>query len=265
MHSIGIFDSGVGGLSVLREIRSLLPEVPLVYVADQAHVPFGSRTLQEVRNLSIGITQFLRGQGCELIVLACNTASAAALHTLRASFPDTPFVGMEPAVKPAAEQTETQKVAVLATPATFQGALFESVVDRFAQGVEVMEVVIPGLVELIESGADMIEMENTLRSSLEPIADQSVDTFVLACTHYTFAIPPIHKVLGPHVTVIDPAPAIARQAGRLWKLGAGKEDIRFITSGEPVALRSSILNLIGLQADPEPAHWEAGSLKILKS
>ncbi|HNS38606.1 MAG TPA: aspartate/glutamate racemase family protein, partial [Anaerolineaceae bacterium] len=125
---IGIFDSGVGGLSVVRAIQRILPEHPLIYLADQAHVPYGPRPLEEVRQFSESITRYLLGQGARLIVVACNTASAAALHALRATFPDIPFVGMEPAVKPAAEQTVTGVVGVLATPATFQGALYASVV-----------------------------------------------------------------------------------------------------------------------------------------
>ena len=127
---IGIFDSGVGGLSILRQIRSLLPGEDVLFFADQAHVPYGPRSLDEVRRFSFGVTRFLIDQGAKLVVVACNTASAAALRELRAAFPALPFVGMEPAVKPAAEQTRTRTVGVLATPATFQGALFASVVER---------------------------------------------------------------------------------------------------------------------------------------
>ncbi|MCX6068963.1 MAG: aspartate/glutamate racemase family protein, partial [Chloroflexi bacterium] len=133
-HShIGIFDSGVGGLSVLRAIRAQLPDVPVIYLGDQVHVPYGPRSLEEVRDFSEEITRFLLSRGAKLIVVACNTASAAALEHLRRTFPEVPFVGMEPAVKPAAEQTKSGVVGVLATPATFQGALYASVVERFAQ------------------------------------------------------------------------------------------------------------------------------------
>ena len=141
--SIGIFDSGVGGLSVLQAIRSILPDAHLMYVADQVHVPYGPRPLEEVRSFSEGITRFLLAKGSKVIVVACNTASAAALHELRANFPEVPFVGMEPAVKPAAEFTKTGVVGVLATPATFQGALYASVVERFATGVTVLQHTCP--------------------------------------------------------------------------------------------------------------------------
>ncbi|GMR11434.1 MAG: glutamate racemase [Anaerolineae bacterium] len=279
--SIGVFDSGVGGLSVLREIRRRLPNEPLVYFADQRHVPYGSRSLDAVRALSEGITRLLLEQECELVVVACNTASAAALRALRSIFPGTPFVGMEPAVKPAAERTETRKVAVLATPATFQGVLFSSVVDRFARGVDMVEIVAPGLVELIEAGHTASEeVDSILQQSLSPAADQGIDTLVLACTHYSFVIPSIQRILGSAVTVIDPAPAIARQTERLWE-NRGREQstqkgadtqpgadtlegtgTRFITSGDPRAFRSSLFKLVGVEGDAEPASWETGSLVL---
>lgn len=285
--SIGVFDSGVGGLSVLREIQRRLPNVPLVYFADQRHVPYGSRSLDAVQALSEEITRFLLELGCGLVVVACNTASAAALRALRSSFPGTPFVGMEPAVKPAAERTETRKVAVLATPATFQGVLFASVVDRFARGVEVVEIVAPGLVELIEAGQTASErVDSILIRSLSPATDQGIDTLVLACTHYSFVIPSIQRILGPTVTVIDPSPAIARQSERLWvsrgrdestQKGTGTQGgtgtqkgtstlkgtgTRYVTSGDPSVFRSSLFKLVGDKGDAEPASWEAGSLNL---
>jgi glutamate racemase len=136
---IGVFDSGVGGLSVLKAIGQILPGEDLIFLADQAHVPYGSRSLGEVRAFAEEITRFLMSQGAKLIVVACNTASAAALHHLRQIFPQTPFVGMEPAVKPAAELTRSGVVGVLATPATFQGALYASVIERFANDVTVLQ------------------------------------------------------------------------------------------------------------------------------
>ncbi|TFH35156.1 MAG: glutamate racemase, partial [Anaerolineales bacterium] len=149
---LGMFDSGVGGLTILREVQRQLPAENVLYVADQAHVPYGSRALENVCQLSFAITQFLLDQGAKLIVVACNTASAASLHALRERYPKVPFVGMEPAVKPAAEETKTGTVGVLATPATFEGELFASVVERFAEGVTVLQMTLPGLVEQIEKG-----------------------------------------------------------------------------------------------------------------
>ena len=149
---IGIFDSGVGGLSVLGEIHHLLPQSPLYYLADQAHVPYGNRSLEEIRHLSTAITRFLIDQGAQLIVVACNTASAAALQDLRGEFPQVPFVGMEPAVKPATRHTNNGIVGVLATPATFQGRLYHTLVERFAKDVRILTNTLPGLVEEIEAG-----------------------------------------------------------------------------------------------------------------
>src|SRR5574340_671329 len=149
---IGVFDSGVGGLSVLRSMRLLMPEEDILYFGDQAHVPYGARPMQQIQAFSEAITDYLLGQGAKIIVVACNTASAAALKSLRLEFPDVSFVGMEPAVKPAAEQTHTGVVGVLATPATFQGALYASVLERFASGVQVLQDTCPGLVAQIESG-----------------------------------------------------------------------------------------------------------------
>jgi glutamate racemase len=213
---IGIFDSGVGGLSVLHAIRERQPGLPVFYLADQAHVPYGSRTLDEVRGFSKRITQFLLDRGARLIVVACNTASAAALHELRDEFSDVPFVGMEPAVKPAAETTRTGVVGVIATPATFQGKLYASVVERFANGVTILQDTVPGLVTAIENGElDTPETRNILERALNPMLEQHIDTVVLGCTHFPFVIPLIQQIVGPDVRVIDPAPAVARQVERL--------------------------------------------------
>ena len=213
---IGIFDSGVGGLSVFREIRKVLPEVSIVYFADQANVPYGPRPLLEVRSFSKKITEFLISEGAELIVVACNAASAAALHDLRQEYPTYPFVGMEPAVKPAAEYTKTGVVGVLATPATFQGELYASVVERFANEVKIMQNTCPGLVKSIESG-DLIgpEPRSILENAILPMLAENIDTIVLGCTHYPFVIPLIQSIAGEKVRVIDPAPAIARQTARM--------------------------------------------------
>jgi len=248
---IGVFDSGVGGLSVVRALREQMPEQTLVYVADQARVPYGPRPLAEVRAFSEEITRFLLDQGAGLIVVACNTASAAALKQLRKDFPETPFVGMEPAVKPAAEHTRSGVVGVLATPATFQGALYASVVERFAQGVIVLQDTCPGLVEEIEAGrVQGAAAREILERALHPMLAQGLDTVVLGCTHYPFAIPVIREIVGPSVRVIDPAPAVARQAGRLLverDLAGGErgQPDQFWTTGDVGAFRASVKRLIG--------------------
>jgi glutamate racemase len=239
IRPIGVFDSGVGGLSVLRAIRDLLPSQPVIYLADQAHVPYGIRTLEEVRQFSHAIVRYLLSEGCRLIVVACNTASVAALKSLREEFVDVPFVGMEPAVKPAAEQTYSKVVGVLATYATFQGQMYTSVVERFAQGVTLLQDHCPGLVTQIEKGNfNGSETEKILRNALEPMMAKGVDTIVMGCTHYPFVIPLIQKITGPDVKVIDPAPAIARQVRRLldqhgWVPSTDKvSSVQFITTGD---------------------------------
>jgi glutamate racemase len=248
---IGVFDSGVGGLSVVRALRQQLPDQALAYVADQAHVPYGPRSLEEVRAFSEEITRFLLSQGAALVVVACNTASAAALHPLRARFPEIPFVGMEPAVKPAVEQTHSGVVGVLATPATFQGALYASVVERFAQGVTVLQDICPGLVKEIEAGrVQGTEARRILEKALRPMLAQGLDTVVLGCTHYPFVIPLIQEIIGAGVRVIDPAAAVARQTARLLGergLAGGErtQPDRFWTTGDAREFAEQIETLIG--------------------
>lgn len=264
---IGVFDSGVGGLSVLRAIRRQMPAQAVLYLADQGHVPYGSRSLEEVRTFSEGITRFLLGQGARLIVVACNAASAAALTHLRQAFPETPFVGMEPAVKPAAEQTNSGVVGVLATPATFQGALYASVVERFANGVTILQDTCPGLVGQVESGNfSGKETRTILERALQPMLAQGIDTIVLGCTHYPFVIPLIQEIAGENVRVIDPAPAIARQTARLlesrgWLAVDGQTGkMRFFTSGKAQALQAVLEPLLDEGGVVEGLHWEGNSL-----
>ncbi len=258
---IAVFDSGVGGLSVLRAIRQQLPGEDILFLADQAHVPYGSRSLKEVRKFSKGITQYFLNQRAKLIVVACNTASAAALYYLREAFPETPFVGMEPAVKPAAENTRSGVVGVLATPATFQGELYNSVVERFANGVSLLQDTCVGLVEQIENGnLDGKESRRILETALFPMLTAGIDTVVLGCTHYPFVIPLIQEIVGPDVRVIDPAPAIARQVGRLLHQHNLKHDranrgtTQYMTTGEVKPLQD-FLARIGLLGGVQPIEW----------
>lgn len=259
---IGVFDSGVGGLSVLRAIRKLMPEESVIYFADQGHVPYGQRTMEQIRNFSEAITRFLLARNAKLIVVACNTASAAALNFLRQTFPDVDFVGMEPAVKPAAERTQTGKVGVLATPATFQGELYASVVERFANGVELLQHTCPGLVGQIEKGdLDGSDTKAILEEALRPMLDAGIDTVVLGCTHYPFVIPLIEQLAGEFVRVIDPAPAVARQALRLLdatgtRLQDGERgDVRYYTSGDPDVFESLLPRLLGETGQIWKASW----------
>ncbi|HOT92371.1 MAG TPA: glutamate racemase [Anaerolineae bacterium] len=249
---IGVFDSGVGGLSVWREIVRQLPAENTLYVADQAHIPYGQRTLDEVRRLTENVTRFLLAQKAKLIVVACNTASGAALHALRKKFPDIPFVGMEPAVKPAVEHTRTGAIGVIATPITFQGDLFAGLVARFGNGVKLHTQACPGLVEAVEAGAlDSPETEALLRRYLAPLLDAGIDQLVLGCTHYPFLSQTIQRIVGPDVALIDPAPAVARQVGRvLTQRGLAAPPTqqgqhRFYTSGDAAEFSAIARRLLG--------------------
>lgn len=264
---IGVFDSGVGGLSVWRELVRQLPHEHTLYFADQRHVPYGTRSLAEVRDYAKGIARFLRARGAKLIVVACNTASGAALRTLRETFPDFAFVGMEPAVKPAAEHTSTGVIAVIATPATFQGELFHSLVERFAAGVHLETQVCPGLVEQVERGdLDTPKTEALLRQCLTPLLHAGVDHLVLGCTHYPFLADTIARITGPEVTLVDPAPAVARQTARvLAQLGLCAPETTvarhtFYTSGPPETLRVLARRLVGFEGPVLPAAWQGDAL-----
>jgi glutamate racemase len=259
---IGIFDSGIGGISVLRAIREQMPEESIVYFGDQGHIPYGPRPMQQIRDFSEAITRFLLAHGAKIILVACNTASAAALKYLRETFPDVQIVGMEPAVKPAAERTRTGRVGVLATPATFQGALYASVVERFANGVELFQNTCPGLVQQIEQGnLQGKETRRILEDALLPMLEKNIDTVVVGCTHYPFVIPLIEQIVGEGVRVIDPAPAVAKQTGRLLeargmrnKPGA-RGNVKFYTSGDPDALASLLPTLLGESGEIRKVQW----------
>ncbi len=263
INPIGVFDSGVGGLSVLHSIREQMPEESIVYFGDQGHVPYGPRPLEQVRDFSEGITRFLLANEAKIIVVACNAASAAALTYLRQTFPEIQFVGMEPAVKPAAEHTGTGVVGVLATSATFQGALYASVVERFANGVKLLQDTCPGLVLQIEKG-DLHgpETRRILVAALNPMLEKNIDTVVLACTHYPFVIPLIQEITGSKVRVIDPAPAVARRTRQLLEINGLKQPIgdegqvKFYTSGDANFVQSLLPRLLGESGHVVSLTWE---------
>ena len=242
MATIGIFDSGSGGLSVYRELVKLLPAQRFVYFSDNAHCPYGEKTALYIRRRARFITEFLLDKGADIIVVACNTATAAAIGTLRAEYPDVPFVGMEPAVKPAALGTKTGVIGVLATAGTLKGSKYLNTRGLYADGVQVVEHVGQGFVELVENGIlDGPEAEATVRASLQPLLDEGADIIVLGCTHYPFLPPVIERMAGPGVQVIDPAPAVARQTLRLLQehhipIGTGPFSVELHTSGDPAAL-----------------------------
>jgi glutamate racemase len=267
---IGVFDSGVGGLTVLRELRRRLPDEDFLYVADQGHVPYGSRPMEEVRRFGFGIVSFLLARDAKLIVIACNTISGAALKPLREAYPDTPFVGMEPAVKPAAEASHSGVIGVIATEDTFRGELFAGVMSRYGRGVNVIALTMPGLVERIEADqTEGPELEAMLRIRLKPLMDAGIDELVLGCTHYPFAAGALQAVLGPKVKIIDPSPAIARQTEQIldegWLRAAeGPGSVVAFTSGDPAAFTLFTRRVLGEDLPVRQVLWsgEHAGLKL---
>ena len=264
---VGIFDSGVGGLSVWREIRRQLPWESLIYFGDQAHLPYGPLPPAAVRGHAEDITGFLLARGCKAIVAACNTASAAALQHLRTTFPQVPFIGMEPAVKPAAQRTRSRIVGVMATPGTLEGEMFADAVARFAIGITLIKQPCPGLVERIEAGElETPATEALLRELMKPILGGGADTLVLACTHFPFLQPQIERLAGPGLEVIDPAPAVARQLERVLEerglnaLEGTRTQHRFFTSATAGPLREALRYLLQLEAKVEAVKLTPGRM-----
>ena len=242
MASIGIFDSGAGGLSVYRELVKALPLERYLYFSDNAHCPYGEKTAAYIQERGRTITEVLLGLGADIIVVACNTATAAAIATLRAEYPGVPFIGMEPAVKPAALGTRSGVIGVLATAGTLKGSKYLNTRGLYQDNVKIVEHVGQGFVELVEGGIlDGPEAEATVRASLQPLLDAGADTIVLGCTHYPFLQPLIERLAGPEVKVIDPAPAVARQTVRILQergipTGEGPFSVDLYFSGEPDSL-----------------------------
>lgn len=218
MACIGIFDSGSGGLSVLREIRKLLPCERYIYFSDNANCPYGEKSREFITDRARTITELLIGKGAQLIVIACNTATAAAIATLRQEY-SIPFVGMEPAVKPAALGTRSGVIGVLATAGTLKASKYLDTRDRFTEGIKVVEHTGSGFVELVEAlDLESGHAEEVVAASLQPLLAQGADTIVLGCTHYPFLLPVMRKIaakLGAGVHFIDPAPAVARQVSKV--------------------------------------------------
>jgi len=251
---VGVFDSGVGGLSVLAEIQRLLPHENLLYVGDCGHTPYGEKSAQYIRERCVAIAEFFRHKGAKALVIACNTATAAAAAELRARYPGWPIIGMEPAVKPAALATRSGTVGVLATTGTLQSARFAALLDRFAADVTVVTQPCPGLVELIEEGnLHSPALRALLAGYLQPLIDAGCDTLILGCTHYPFLKPLLAELLPVHVALVDTGAAVARQLQRL--LGQGNllghepgEKVAYWTSG-PVEHFRNVLQAFGMLSD----------------
>lgn len=210
-NPIGIFDSGIGGTSIWKEIHKTLPQENTIYLADSKNAPYGEKPKEEIIRLSIKNTEFLLNQNCKIIVVACNTATTNAIAYLRQNY-KVPFIGIEPAIKPAALQTKTGVVGVLATKGTLSSELFHKTANLHASGIKIIEQVGEGLVPLIEAAKiESEEMRELLKKYLKPMIAQQADYLVLGCTHYPYLIPEIKKILPQYVTIIDSGEAVARQ------------------------------------------------------
>ena len=242
MAVIGVFDSGSGGLSVLREIRKILPDERYIYFSDNAYCPYGEKTAEFVTDRSRAVTDLLLSKGASAVVVACNTATAAAIATLRSEY-DIPFVGMEPAVKPAASGTRNGVVGVLATAGTLKAAKYLNIKGQYADAVRIEERVGKGFVELVESmDLDSPHAEEVVRASLQPLLDAGADTIVLGCTHYPFLLPLMRRIAPSEVRFIDPAPAVARRlADVLGMAGIPASDaepgVELLASGPDTTLK----------------------------
>lgn len=267
---IGVYDSGVGGLSVLRALQARLPAESFYYVADGAHCPYGDRDAAEIQELALGVGRHLLDVGCKLIVVACNTISSTSLTVMREVLEGLPIVGMVPAVKPAIEMTHTGVVGVLATQATVRGALYLDVLRRYAQNTRVVSQPCPGLVELIEAGKlDAAETEALLRRCVEPIVDAGADVIVLGCSHYPFIRPLLERIVGRNVRIVEPSDAIALQTlrildreGLLRGSASSAGMTRFATSGDTRTFDASVFRLVGLWPSAEALVWDHGRLGV---
>jgi glutamate racemase len=258
---IGVFDSGIGGFSVLRELLAQMPEESMVYYADSARAPWGTRSPDEIKALARASTRFLLDRNAKIIVVACNTASVHTLADLRATFSFVKFVGMVPAVKPAALHTQTRRIGVLATWATANGQALKDLLSEFVNPHNVVaHVVTPeGLVEQVEQGDfDGPETQRILHDAVDPMIAKGVDTIVLGCTHYPFVEGAIRRIVGEGVELVNAAPAVARQCGRvLQELGlrnsgpAGEKRLEFFTSGDPETMQRLIPVMLGVQSSPQ--------------
>ena len=208
---IGIFDSGIGGTSIFKEIHGLLPNENTIYLADSKHAPYGSKDKKEIIELSIKNTEYLLSKNCKLIVVACNTATTNAVSHLRSTY-DVPFIGIEPAIKPAALNTQTKTIGILATKGTLASDLFHKTTDLYSNGIKVIEQIGEGIVPLIEEGkVTSNEMKMLLAIYLQPMIDANIDYLVLGCTHYSYLMPLLLELLPQHVKIIDSGLAVAKQ------------------------------------------------------
>ncbi|MBA4381105.1 MAG: glutamate racemase [Sideroxydans sp.] len=236
--AIGVFDSGVGGLSVLHHIRQILPNERLIYIADSGHVPYGDKSPAYIEARSLTLSKYLFSQGADAIVIACNTATAAAAHALRVKYNKFPIIGMEPAVKPAVAATKSGVVGVLATVGTLESVRFAALLEKYAGHVKIVTQGCPGLVEQVERGhLTEADTRRLIERYTAPLLAQGADTIILGCTHYAFLAPLIREVVGADITLVDTGEAVARQVQRrvhteLANRSSVKAEVEFFTSGD---------------------------------
>ena len=246
-NPIGLFDSGIGGTSIWKEVHALMPHENTIYLADSKNAPYGLKSKDEIIALSFKNTEFLLENNCKIIVVACNTATTNAIKELRAKY-DVPFIGIEPAIKPAALQSKTQTIGILATKGTLNSELFHKNVANHPD-VKIIEQIGHGLVQLIENGdMDSAEMEELLRSYLNPMVEKNIDYLVLGCSHYPYLIPQIKKIIPPQIKIIDSGEAVAKQTqkileqNKLLNLSKRKSSQIFYTNSEPEVLKNILEN-----------------------
>lgn len=245
-NPIGVFDSGIGGTSIWSAIHELLPNEKTIYLADSKNAPYGQKTKEEIVALSKKNVDFLIENNCKLIVVACNTATTNAIQELRADY-DIPFIGIEPAIKPAAHNSKTQVIGILATKGTLNSELFNKTAEMF-HDTKIIEQVGYGLVQLIEDGnLNSPEMTRLLESYLQPMIDANIDYLVLGCSHYPYLIPQIKKILPEHIQIIDSGEAVARQTKNILLEKVGLSDTEknepvFYVNSNPFVLKSILNN-----------------------
>lgn len=245
---IGIFDSGIGGTSIWKEIRKLLPNEQTIYLADSKNAPYGPKGKEKITKLSAKNTELLLEKGCKLIVVACNTATTNAIRHLRENY-DVPFIGIEPAIKPAALRTKSNAIGILATKGTLSSELFHKTADLYASGVQVIEQVGEGLVSLIENGQiESPEMENLLKKYIQPMLAANIDYLVLGCSHYPYLIPKLKTLLPTHIKIVDSGIAVALQTKAVLDYFSLNNDSKhlgsctFYTNGNPTVLENILHN-----------------------
>lgn len=232
---IGIFDSGIGGVSILSEIRQLLPQENILYVADSAYCPYGTKSVELIRERTLRITAFLVSQKTKAVVVACNTACSAGLDEVRIENPEFPIIGLEPAVKPAHNITRCGKIGVLCTEVTSKGERFSGLADKFGGGIEIFTQPAPGLADLVDSGQkDSPETQRLLNKYLKPLIAEGIDTLVLGCTHYPFLKERIQEICGPSVKLLDTGAAVAKQTKRVLQYDGLLADTKETSKGKVI-------------------------------